>query len=348
MNTFFLEYRDPLFSIIIFFVIIFIITFFSYWWGRFKSKEDSRDLNKFLKQFRSLPSKNELKVMISGGEISEKSWLLLAQSYYKNGEFEKSIEIYNELLSVLNSKNTKETLFLLGRTYFKAGFLERAKKIFLEILKNNPRTPQALHYLLLVYEYMRDYKSALEVLEPLEELNTEIESEALYLKILSLLNDFTIDDEQKIKELLSIYKLKHEFTYMIFEYLFRVNPKVAWKSLDNSKCELLSDILWHLDKRDLDLDIISNNGYLREIYSARGDVDFSKKSNVFELDILIKLGLDSTATLSFEYVCDDCKRVFPFSFHRCSSCHSIDSLSVEMSLSKDYQKDYIHENNSFV
>ena len=47
MNTFFIEFRDPLFSVIIFFAIIFIITFFSYWWGRYRRKEDSRHLDKF-------------------------------------------------------------------------------------------------------------------------------------------------------------------------------------------------------------------------------------------------------------------------------------------------------------
>ena len=90
MDMFFIEFRDPLFSIIIFFAIIFIITFFSYWWSRYRRTQDSRHLDKFLKQFRALPSKDELKILISSGELSEKSWLLLAQAYSKNGENEKS------------------------------------------------------------------------------------------------------------------------------------------------------------------------------------------------------------------------------------------------------------------
>ena len=166
MDIFFIEFRDPLFSIIVFFTIIFIITFFSYWWGRYKKREDSRQLSKFLQQFHTLPTHDELKVLISDGKLSQKSWLLLANAYYKNGDYEKSIEIYNEILKLDNKNATRETMFLLGKTYFKAGFLERSKQVFLEILKKNPRTPEALHYLLLVYEYMKDYKSALEVLEP--------------------------------------------------------------------------------------------------------------------------------------------------------------------------------------
>ncbi len=347
MNTFFIEFRDPLFGIIIFFVLIFVITFFSYWWGRYKSKEDSRHLDKFLRSFRSLPSKDELNVLIGSGELSEKSWLLLAQSYFKNGDYEKSIEIYNELLKATSPSNPRDTMFLLGRTYFKAGFLERAKQIFLQILKENPRTPQALHYLLLVYEYLRDYKSALHVLEPLDELNKETAGDSAYLKSLSLLNDSRKSNEDKAKELLEMYRATHKLTYLVFEYLFRVDPKLAWKNFDSSKSEVLTGVLWYLDPKDLDFDIISRTSYLRELYSARGDISDANSSSIFEFDVLIKLQSGSNATLNFEYMCDNCKQIYPFVFNRCSSCHAIDTAVVEFSLTKDYHRDFSEENNSF-
>jgi lipopolysaccharide assembly protein B len=347
LNTFFIEFRDPLFSIIIFFVLIFVITFFSYWWGRYKRKEDYKHLDKFLRQFRSLPSEKELKGLIGKGELSEKSWLLLANSYSKNGDYEKCIDIYSELLKIGNKASYKETMFLLGLTYFKAGFLERAKQIFLEILKNNPRTPQALHYLLLIYEYLKEYKLALEVLEPLDELKEDISCDSAYLKSLALLNDIKIPTETKIDKLMKIYNETHQLTYMVFEYLFKVNPEFAWKNFDSSKSELFSDILWHLKKEDLDFDIIRQNGYLRELYTARGDVALATKSSVFEFDVLINLQNRANATLSFEYICNNCKQVYPFAFNRCSGCHSLDTLSVEFSLSKDYHRDFSEENNSF-
>lgn len=347
MNTFFIEFRDPLFSIIIFFVIIFMITFFSYWWSRYKRREDSKYLDNFLKQFRTLPSKDELKVLISSGDLSEKSWLLLAHSYSKNGDYEKSIEIYSEILSIGNAENRRDTMFLLGKTYFKAGFLERSKQVFLSILKTNPRTPQALNYLLLVYEYMRDYKSALEVLEPLDELNSDIELDSIYLKIMALLNSTELSQDEKTQNLLNIYKETHQLAYIVFEYLFRVNPKLAWENFDSSKSEILTDILWSIEPKNLNLDIISQNGYLRELYSARGDINLAHTSSIFEFDMLIKLQGKANATLSFEYMCDACKQVFPFAFNRCSSCHSVDTSRVEWSLSKDYNKNFTQENNSF-
>jgi len=324
-----------------------MITFFSYWWSRYKRREDSKYLDNFLKQFRTLPSKDELKVLISSGELSEKSWLLLAHSYSKNGDYEKCIEIYNEILSMGSSENKRETMFLLGKTYFKAGFLERSRQVFLSILKTNPRTPQALKYLLLVYEYMKEYQSALDVLEPLDELGVDIELDSIHLKMMELLNSTELTQDEKSLKLLEMYKETHQLAYIVFEYLFRVNPKLAWENFDSSKSELLSDILWGVEAKNLNLDIISKNGYLRELYSARGDINLAQSSSIFEFDVLIKLKGKANASLSFEYMCNSCKQVFPFVFNRCSSCHSVDTSRVEWSLSKDYCKNFSEENNSF-
>jgi len=348
MNSFFIEFRDPLFSVIIFFALVFMISFLSYWWGRYRTKEDSKDLDKFLHQFRTLPSKSELKILISSGELSEKLWLILAHSYVKNGDFEKAIEIYHELLELPSNTNKKETMFLLGKVYFKAGFLERSKNMFLEILRKSPRTPQALHYLLLIYEYMRDYKTALDVLEPLEQLDEEIVKEKAYLESLMLLNSNEYTVMEKADKLLKIHQESTFLTYLTFEYLFRVNPELAWLNLDSSRSEHLTDIFWSLDMKNLNLDIISKNGFLRELYSARGDLNSSNESSIFEFNVLINLKNKSVpATLNFEYMCESCKQRFPFTFHRCSACHAIDSMKVEWSLTKDYYRDFGEENNSF-
>jgi len=347
MNLFFIGFRDPLFGLIVFFTLIFIITFLSYWWGKYKHKEDAKYLDKFLKQFQAPPSHDELKILINKNEISKKPWLLLADAYSINGNYEKSIEIYNEILKSNQSNNDRDTMFLLGQTYFKAGFLERAKQIFLEILKNNPRTPQALNSLLLVYEYMRDYDSALEVLEPLEELNQSVTIDTLYLKVLYILNESKFDLNLKLEKLLKIYENNNQLTHLIFEYIFRINPKLAWNYFDKSKCDVIIDILWLVDKKDLDLDIITQTSYLRELYTARGDIKLVDSSGVFEFDILINLKNKGSATLSFEYLCDNCKHIQPFAFTRCSNCHAIDSSKIEISLIKNYMRDFSQLNNSF-
>ncbi|MDD3476093.1 MAG: tetratricopeptide repeat protein [Sulfurimonas sp.] len=347
MDAFFIESKDPLFGIIIFFVLIFVITFFSYWFNKFKKKEDYRHLDNFLKQFQAMPSQNELKVLITKGELSEKSWFLLANAYTKSGNYEKAIEIYSELLKAEDKTNYRETLFLLGKTYFRAGFLERARVIFLEILKTNPRTPQALNYLLLAYEQMKNYKEAIEILEPLEELKQDTLIEAAYLNMLLILNSVELGVDEKVEAVLKIYKSSNLLAYLVFEYLFRVNPKVAWENFDASKSELLIDVLWNIERKDLDFNIIMQNGFLKELYSAKGYIKEASSSSIFELDILINLDSKVNATLGFEYICNSCKVVFPFAFHRCSNCHSIGTSRAELSLVKDYHKDFSEENNSF-
>ena len=346
MNNLFIEYRDPLFGIIVFFVLVFVIALFSYWWGRFKTKDDHRHLDRFLNQFKTPPSEMELKELISSSKISSKSWLLLADLYSQNGEYEKSIEIYYELLAhIQEDVNKKDILFLLGKTYFKAGFLQRSQNVFLEILKANPRTPQALRYLLLIYEHLKDYKSALSVLEPLDELGEDVKNDKIYLEVILLLNDYAMDEHEKTQRLLSLYKEHRRFAYLIFEYLFKKDPKVAWKNLDQSQCQRVSDLLWNLDEDVIDFDIISENVYLRELYSAKGFVTLEQGSSVFEFDLLINLRKSDYkgATLSFEYICKQCKQIYPFAFHRCPSCHAIDSVLSEPIISKEYSEN----NNSF-
>ena len=349
MDSFFIEFRDPLFSIIILFAIIFVISFFSYWWGRYRARDSYRYLDRFLEQFHTLPSEEDLKELIRRGDLSHKSWLLLADAYTKNGDYEKAIDIYSELLLLEEAKeNRRDIMFLLGKTYFKAGFLGRSRDVFLEILKKNPRTPQALHYLLLVYEYMRDYNAALEVLEPLDELGEDISKETLYLKLLSLLQAPDIDEELRKIEVVALYKEHRELERMVFEYLFRVDPPLAWKHLDLEKAPNLADILWQLEEKDVNFDIIAKSDFLQELYTAKGYIKTAEGSQQFELDVLIKLPKNAAATIGFEYLCEHCKVVFPFGFHRCSSCHEIDTACLEYNLLRDYQKDVSEAGDSFL
>lgn len=346
MDLFFIEFRDPLFGIIVFFVLVFVVTFFSYWWGRFKSKEDYRHLDRFIKAFHHLPPEQELKELVASGGMSEKSWMMLAHAYTKNGDYEKAIEIYQAVVENQDDPQQREdTLFLLGKTYFRAGFLERAKTLFLEILKRSPRTTQALRYLLLVYEQLHQYENALEVLDPLDELNSDTRLDRLYLECISLIHNAQMRSSEKAVQLLRIYQEHHVLTYLVFEYLFMHESALAWEHLDHSEAMRISDILWRLDEAACDLAIIAKNSYLRELFSARGVVSLAHRSDSFELDILIKLKEheQTGATLTFEYLCRSCKHILPFPFHRCPNCYAIDSVMSQPQLSKDY----FEENLSF-
>lgn len=348
MNLFFLEFRDPLFGVIIFFALIFVIAFFSYWFNKYKKREELENLDSFVKGLNAPITKDELTKHIIDCTLTQKMWLLLAETYTKKGDFEKSIEIYTQLLSNKEKQNYHEILFLLGKTFYMAGFLQRAKETFLEILKIHPRATQALNYLLLVFEKTKDYSSAMQILEPLEELEIDTKTLKAYLEVLFTLNDTKLASTQKSQKLLEIYKNSNHMGYLIFEYLFRVDAPLAWKNIDLSNLQLISDILWRCKKEELDLSVVMQSAYLRELYSAKGYIDAAVKSSIFELDILINLPPYSSATLGFEYVCSNCHNLSLFSFARCPSCNAIDTQTIDLKLTKDYNKAFNEESSSFL
>lgn len=345
MNTFFIEFRDPLFGIVVFFILLFVLSFLSYWWGRYKSVREHRDLESFLGKFESIGEGEKLAEQVQSNSLTSESWLLLAQSFEHQGNYEKSVEIYHALLA----KNRdpifqKDALLLLGKSFFKAGFLERSRQTFLQILGNAPRTPQALHFLVLIYEQLQQYDKALEVMESLQELNPDTLTERLYLESRLLICDHRIGIDEKAQRLISFYETHRRLGYMIFEWLFTYRPAQAWKHFDQSLSERLSDVLWRIGDENLDLDIIASNTYLRELFSARGSLELAEGSSVFELDTLIALRRcgAAKATLQFEYTCDKCNQISFLPFHRCPHCHAIDSVQNIMNLSKER----FEENNS--
>lgn len=346
MNTFFIEFRDPLFGIIVFFILLFIISFMSYWWGRYKATRAHRDLESFLGKFESLQDEAKIADQVQNNSLTSESWLMLAQCFEHQGNMEKSVEIYHTLLSINRDKIfQREALLLLGKTYFKSGFLERSRLTFMQILQNNPRTPAALRHLILIYEQLQQYNKALEVMDSLLEIVPEAFNEKLYLECRVLLGNPTLSIDEKVSRLIDIYRTHGRLGYLIFEYLFTHRPLAAWEHFDQSLAQRLTDILWRLDEGKLDLDIIASNGYLRELFSAKGSVSLAHNSSVFELDTLITLHRcgGNKATLQFEYACNECKQLSIFSFHRCPHCHAIDTLMPTMSLTKERFED----NNSF-
>lgn len=338
MDGLFIEFRDPLFGIIVFFLFVFIIAFLSYWWGRFKVNDEHKVIEKFIKQFHTIPSEDEFRGLIGSSEISQKSWLLLAESYFNHGDFERAIEIYQALLESNNNKDFKlNLLYLLGITYYKAGFLERAKELYLKILSRKPRSPDVLKYLLLVYEQLKDFDNALDVLESLDELGESDVKLQSYIQVQLTLNDMKLDVNDKAQKLLELYTSTHQHFDQIFEFLFRIKAQMAWDNFDVSQASKISDILFRLPSDKCDFDIITKHAYLRELFTAKGYISEASSSDVFEFDTLIKLNQvkDHKATLQFEYACSNCKQESPFSFHRCPHCYAIDTREVLQILSQD-------------
>ncbi len=329
---FFIEYRDPLFGIIIFFTLVFIISFANYWWGVFKSKEEKSKIEKFIKKFEINSDNSEYKILLQDHNLSAESIILLAISYTKSGDYEKAIEIYLHVLQKIKSKDEREyVLSLLGKTYFKAGFLYRARDIFMETLRFNPRNKEVLKYLIVIYEKVKDFKKAREVLSALQELGVKVDMQKSYILAREIVEDKSLKQTQTQKRLLELCKESALSQRVLFEFYAKNKMVIELKKIEYFDFLAVLDILWYLDADRFDWSDAKETGFILEILSARGIQKSAQKSEVFELDILINLNKYGykEANLGFEYICLECKHLYPIYFYRCPNCLSLGSAKVQ-------------------
>ena len=141
--------------------------------------------------------------------------------------------------------------------------------------------------------------------------------------------------------MISIYKESPEHTRLIFDYLFKNYPEIAWENLQKRDYEKIYDVLWNLPKEKINESFVKNDNFLSELYSAKRYFDFKKSSSVFELDVILNLKKD-IADIDFEYLCSECKNIFPFAFSRCPNCLEPKGAIAEFVLTK---KREINEEN---
>ncbi|MBE0495744.1 MAG: tetratricopeptide repeat protein [Campylobacterales bacterium] len=337
MEPFFIEYRDPMFGIIILFTIVFIIAFVNYWWGVFKSKEEKQSIEQFIKRFEITTDEDDYKKLLDEFAVPTESLGLLAHSYTKSGDFEKAIGVY--LLALKRVKNRDEKQYILtelGITYFKAGFLRRSCEVFLEALRLFPRNKVALKYLTVTYEKLKEFEHSLEVLDALEEMGADVAAQKAYVKAKSILADKAVNHEAKLT---SLRALKESFGLaerMVFEYWLKHQLVLDWEEIATFDTRVILDLLWYLDPHLVRTEALTDP-VAKAVFKARGYEVESQECEVFELEVLGKLqGAGYTeAGLSFSYFCDACKQTFPVHFYRCPSCHALGSVNIEPIITKE-------------
>jgi lipopolysaccharide assembly protein B len=339
-----LEYRDPLFSILLLLIFVFVISFLTYSFTLYKEKKSRKEYNKLLKKFQLGKLKeNDYIHLYKTYNIPFDSIILLATTFLHKGDYNKSISVYLSLLEVVNDKVKKEELLeLLGSTYFKGGFLQRSKEVFLKIIKFSPRNKLALKHLLLSYEKLNQYDKAIDVINSLEELNVDIYLEKSYINALQIINHATTSFNKKLQLLMDLFK-KNEFTQrVIIEYLLKFDKNFFWNNIKLFDKDKFIDLLWYLSFDDINFDIVNQNDFLSELYSAKGYINSKNKSDIFELNILILLNQNkqlNKAELNFEFVCKKCKHIFPIYDHRCHNCHDILSFETQLELTKNVSQE---------
>ena len=325
-----------MFGIIILFAVIFIISFANYWWGVFKSKEEKDSIEKFVKKFEIISDEKEYKKLLQDSNIPIESLVLLADAYGKSGDYEKSINIYLVALKRVKGKDKKEyILSSLGKTYFKAGFLRRGADIFLESLRLHPRNEESLKYLTVVYERLKEYDKAIEVLDALEELGAVVNRQKLYIECLQVSEDSKINNAKKQEKLREISKKEKFLQRKYFEFM-QQNRLDITKELDDFDLKNFTDLLWFSDEKWLDLSHFSKQ-IPRQIAMAKGLIDYEElKDGIFAFNVLGALRKEGSvkADLNFHYMCSECKNVYPLYFYRCPNCLSIGNAKIQSDIVK--------------
>ena len=341
MDNIILEYRDPLFGIILLVALIFLISFVTYSFSIYKERLARKDYRKLSLRFELGKLKEEDYVhLYKTYNLPFDSILLLASSFLHKGDYNKAISVYLTLLEHVNDRVKKEELLeLLGTTYFRGGFLQRSKEIFLRILKFSPRNKNALNHLLLVYEKLKDFQKAKEITTCLEELDKDMNIDKIYLDSLIILNDSILSYEKRTELLYEIFKENKMIERIFASFLIQFNKPFFWEHVKEFDCSKYTDVVWYLNFDDINFDKVIENQFLVEVYNAKGYLNTLNHSGDFDFDILILLNQHEhkiNASLDFEFICSSCKHSHPIFDTRCPHCHSILTLNVKHRLTKSF------------
>jgi len=93
----------------------------------------------------------------------------LGSLFRRRGETERAIRMHRNLLerSDLGGEQRLHAMVELGQDYLKAGLLDRAEEMFLK-LKTSPHRPEALKFLLEIYQQEKDWMKAVGIALELE------------------------------------------------------------------------------------------------------------------------------------------------------------------------------------
>ncbi len=339
LNIEYLDYRDPIVGIVIFFIFIFIASFLTYSFGLYKEKKIRLEYRKLLKRFELGNLKEEDYIhLYSTYNLPFDSILLVASTYLNKGQYNKAISVYLTLLEHVKDKAKEEELLeLLGSTYFKSGLLQRSKDIYLKILKFSPRNKVALKSLLLIFQSLKEFYKAEEVLDALEELDEFLIQERIYIKVLQIINAPLLSFEDKSNQLYNNFTANKKLERLVVEFLLKFNKELFWKNIEQFNILKIIDLLWYLDFEDINFDKVNNIKILQDIYSAKGYINHSKHSDQFELSVLISVNNSSSKVnidLNFEFLCSKCKKSHPIFSSRCPHCQEILTFIVEPKLAK--------------
>ena len=186
MDFFFVEYRDPMFGLVVLVALVLVVALLHYAWRTLSSKSQKKGIEGFIKKFDIADKHKDL---LRASSLSLENLHFLAGIFTKSGEFEKAIQIYLIALEKIKDKGEQEAIFYdLAEVYFRAGFLQRSVEVLLNALNLRPRNEKALKLLKIVYLRLKRYDEVLQSLDALFELGCEVSKEREFINVVALKN----------------------------------------------------------------------------------------------------------------------------------------------------------------
>ena len=348
MDFFFVEYRDPMFGLLVLVALVLVVALLHYAWRTLSSKSQKKGLEGFIKKFDIA---DEHKDLLRASSLSLENLHFLAGIFTKSGEFEKAIQIYLIALEKIKDKGEQEAIFYdLAEVYFRAGFLQRSVEVLLNALNLRPRNEKALKLLKIVYLRLKRYGEVLQSLDALFELGCEVSKEREFINVIALKNgaqsgalgekNLSVDDKRNqnlalksensvnlnSKDLNSATKnsaqspKNYENNELVKRFLLENGAEI------HAEFELVIDLLYK-GKRAIFLD---DNAYF-ELFCAMKLAP--KRQNYAFTNPKLKMleilnGNDFKARLSFSYVCTHCKNQMPLFFYHCPICYEFGGCKI--------------------
>lgn len=270
MDFFFVEYRDPMFGLLVLVALVLVVSVLHYAWRTLSSKSQKKGLEGFIKKFDIA---DEHKDLLRASSLSLENLHFLAGIFTKSGEFEKAIQIYLIALEKIKDKGEQEAIFYdLAEVYFRAGFLQRSVEVLLNALNLRPRNEKALKLLKIVYLRLKRYDEVLQSLDALFELGCEVSKEREFINVIALKNgaqsgalgekNLSVDDKRNQNLALNAQNsaLKSEnLAILNSSDLNSKNANSKAKNLKNLNSNLETS---NLNSKDLHLNLENSNSIL--------------------------------------------------------------------------------------
>lgn len=291
MDFFFVEYRDPMFGLLVLVALVLVVAVLHYAWRTLSSKSQKKGLEGFIKKFDIA---DEHKDLLRASSLSLENLHFLAGIFTKSGEFEKAIQIYLIALEKIKDKGEQEAIFYdLAEVYFRAGFLQRSVEVLLNALNLRPRNEKALKLLKIVYLRLKRYDEVLQSLDALFELGCEVSKEREFINVIALKNgaqsgalgekNLSVDDKRSQNLALNAPNsaLKSEnLAILNSSDLNSKNANSKAKNLKNLNSNLETS---NLNSKDLNLNLENSNSTLN-----LKDLNLTQSPKNYENNELVK------------------------------------------------------------